>query len=85
MDLIGSLGHILLAVCGVPAAIETLRKKYTPVPWSLLIPWGLGEVLALMHAIYYSFTPTYVNYITNIVAIGIMVYYKLKGKSDNGE
>lgn len=78
MELIGYMSSILLGFCGLPAAIEAIIKKTCNVPWSLIIPWFLGEILALIYLIYVGINPLFWNYLVNIIIISIMIYYKLR-------
>lgn len=77
IESIGWLGSILLALCGLPEAISCIIKKKCNVPYTLIIPWYLGEVFAG----YYTFVkigwnPLMYNYLGNLIIISIMIYYK---------
>ena len=74
---LGWIGSILLALCGLGPTIEALYTKQCTVPWSLLIPWYLGEILVLIPVVKKIKSPYLIfNYGMNIVFITIMIYYK---------
>jgi len=84
MEIIGWIGNILLSFCGLPEAIRAVFRKKCEVPWSLLIPWFLGEVLVLVYVVYkYNSAPLITNYCANIIIILIMGRYKIYDKSNN--
>lgn len=78
IELVGWTGNILLAFCAVPAALSALLTKRSPTPWSLLIPWLSGEVLALTYAAssISSPWPLLTNYSVNIVCICVLMLVK---------
>ena len=81
MEVMGWIGSMLLAFCGLPTALEAMIKKKCLVPWSLLISWGTGEILVLIYTQFKIGTnPLTWNYLANILFIFIMCYFKLWGK-----
>lgn len=79
MSSIGWIGSLLLAFCGAPSAWSAFRRKRSHVPWNLLIPWGLGEILVFIYtAGKLGWDPLLVNYAANLLFIGIISYYKVK-------
>lgn len=83
MTFIGWIGNTLLAMCAVPAAAAALFTGRSPTPWSLLIPWGLGEVLAAIYALSLpDSAPLLLNYLVNIVAISILVFIKVREEGE---
>ena len=80
MNACGWLGAIYLAFCGLGPVIEAIRDGYTTVPWSLLIPWYLGEILVLIPVAARIKSKFLVfNYVANILLISILIYYKIIG------
>jgi len=79
IDTIGWIGNILLAFCGAIEACKAIYYKRSATPWALLIPWLLGEIFAIIPALF-ELNKDYLtfNYVANIVFISIIIYYKLK-------
>lgn len=82
MDTIAFLGNFLLALCGLPLAIDAIRTKDPKVPTSFLVVWGLGEILTLIYVLYLMDIYLIMNYMTNLTFIGIVVYYKIRRYRD---
>lgn len=79
MEIVGWVGSILLAFCGLPQAWESYRTKSSEgLTWSFLIMWGVGEILTVAYIIPKWHWPLIFNYTANILFIGIIVYYKIK-------
>lgn len=81
METLGWVGSFLLAFCGLPSAYQAWKHKKSTVPWGLLIPWYLGEILVLI-PIVFQIKSWYLifNYAANVLFISIIIYYKNKGK-----
>jgi uncharacterized protein with PQ loop repeat len=80
IELIGYMSSILLGFCGLPAAIESIIKKQCNIPYSLIIPWYLGEICATIYLLGTEISPLIWNYLVNIILISIMIYYKVRKK-----
>ena len=81
METIGWIGSILLAFCGLPQAIESYKTKNSNgLTWSFLIMWGVGEIFTIIYIIPKWHWPLIFNYISNIIFISVIVYYKIKPK-----
>lgn len=79
MEMIGWIGSILLAFCGLPQAIESYKTKNSDgLTWGFLIMWGLGEIFTIIYIIPKWHWPLIFNYTANIIFISIIVYYKIK-------
>lgn len=76
--LIGFIGSLLLAVCGVPEVIRTIKHNRCHLGWNFLILWFGGEMCMLIYIIPFGDLPLFVNYIFNFVLVGIMLFYKIK-------
>lgn len=79
ISLIGAIGAFLLAFCGLPEVISSLRKGYCGASWGLLVTWVSGEILTFVYIlgtsadIYLLF-----NYGVNILLISILILLKRK-------
>ncbi len=84
METVGWIGSILLAICALPEAISAFKRKKTTVPWSLLVPWGLGELFTLVYVISKLDYALIVNYGLNIIFLCVILKYKLVPEVCNG-
>jgi len=81
MEIIGWIGGVLLAFCGLPQAIESYKTKNSDgLTWGFLIMWGVGELFTIVYIIPKWHWPLIFNYTANIIFISIIVYYKVRGK-----
>lgn len=77
MIFIAYIGNILLAICGLPMAVEAVRKGYNTTNLLFLLLWLSGEVLTLIYVISLGDIPLLLNYIPNIVFLLIIIKYRL--------
>lgn len=83
-ELFGWIGSILLAFCGLPQAICSLRQKSSHgISWGLLLMWGLGEIFAVLYVLPRTEWPLLFNYSANILFLSIITYYKIWPKDKN--
>jgi uncharacterized protein with PQ loop repeat len=81
MEYIGWIGSILLAFCGLPQAIESYKTKNSDgLTWGFLGMWGMGEIFTIIYILPKWHWPLIFNYTANIIFIGIILYYKIRGK-----
>jgi uncharacterized protein with PQ loop repeat len=80
ITLTGLLGALLLAVCGLPQAIQSFKTKTSSgVNGAFLFMWGVGEILLTVYVLGTTKDPILLmNYIFNIILIGVIAYYKTK-------
>ena len=83
METIGYLGGLLLAICGIPEVIRTIKDKRCHLGWPFLLLWFFGEVFMEIYAFGLSDFPLIFNYTFNLVLVGIMLIYKIKTKWDS--
>ena len=76
--LIGLIGSLLLALCAFPEALSAIETGECKVGYRMLILWGLGEILMTIYN-YQTHNDMwlYINYLLNILFIGIMLKYKM--------
>lgn len=78
LDFIGWFGSILLAICGVPLALQSIKDGHSHgINWYFLLIWLLGEILVLIYVLPKFDWPLIFNYAGNIVLISIVCWYKL--------
>jgi uncharacterized protein with PQ loop repeat len=78
MELIAYIGGILLGVCGVPEVLRTIRDRRCHLGWPFLLMWFFGEAFMLVYSIDLKNSPLIMNYLFNVIIVGIMLYYKIK-------
>lgn len=77
-SILGWLGSVCLAICGIPQAIQSYRDKHSHgISWGFLLLWTFGEIFALAYVYDKLDLPLLVNYGSNILIVGIMLYYKI--------
>ena len=79
------IGSILLAICGLPIAYEAWKSKSSDVNLPFLLIWLSGEIFTWVYVIYKEEWYLTINYSFNILFIGIVLYYKFKGKGKKNE
>ena len=81
MEIIGWLGSILLAFCGLPQAIESYKTKSSEgLTWGFIGMWFFGEILTIIYILPQMVLPLIFNYTANIIFLSIIIYYKINPK-----
>jgi MtN3 and saliva related transmembrane protein len=81
MEIIGWLGSILLAFCGLPQAIESYKTKSSEgLTWGFLFMWFVGEIFTIIYILPQMVLPLLFNYTANIIFLSIIIYYKINPK-----
>lgn len=84
LELIGWGSGILLGICSVPLAWETLKNKRAPnINTTFISLWLGGEVLGLIYTVSLSNLPLISNYLVNTAALLVVVYYLIKNKKED--
>ncbi len=78
METIGFIGSILLAVCGIPEVVRTIKDNKCHLGWNFLLLWFGGELFMLTYVIPMKDLPLLLNYVFNTALVGIMLFYKIK-------
>lgn len=77
-EIMGWLGSICLAICGIPQAWMSYRDKNSHgISWGFVLLWAFGEAFALTYVYDKLDLPLVVNYMTNILIVGVILYYKI--------
>jgi len=80
LEIIGWLGSICLAISGLPQAWMSYKDKHSRgISWSFILLWSFGEIFALTYVYDKLDLPLITNYITNILVLGVILYYKITG------
>ena len=78
LENIGWIGSILLAFCGLPQAIESIKTKSSEgLTWGFIIMWFLGEICTFIYILPKLDLPLLFNYTANIIFLAIIIYFKL--------
>ncbi len=80
IELIGLLGSICFALCGVPAAWEAYKNKHCHFAWGFLWLWAVGEILTLIYVLAVQEWILLLNYGVNLICIIILMYYNQRCK-----
>lgn len=78
LEAVGWIGGVLLAVCGIPQAIKTIRDGHCDISHLFIWAWFLGEVLTLIYIMPTGSLPLYLNYSVNVIATSIILFYRLR-------
>lgn len=81
MENIGWIGSILLAFCGLPQAVESIKTKSSEgLTWGFIGMWFLGEIMTFIYILPKMDLPLLFNYTANIIFLAIIIYFKLMPK-----
>ena len=78
-EILGWLGSICLAICGIPQAWQSYKEKHSEgISWGFILLWTFGELFALAYVYDKLDLPLLLNYATNILILAVILYYKFK-------
>lgn len=78
MDSIGWIGSVLLAFCGLPQAIQSIKTgNSNGLNWGFISAWFGGELLTLAYVIPKMDLPLLFNYSANIAFLLIIIKYRI--------
>lgn len=82
MDIVGWVGSFLFAICAIPQAWASYRQGHSNgMTHSLLWLWAGGEVLTLMYVLHRQEWPLILNYVCNLLALIVIVWFKYRPRS----
>ena len=82
-EIMGWLGSICLAICGIPQAWQSYKDKHSDgISWGFVLLWAFGEIFALAYVYDKLDLPLLLNYATNILILAVILYYKVKPQKD---
>jgi len=85
IEIMGWSGAFLLATCGLPQLIKTIKtKNFDGLSFLFLVWWLLGEILTLSYIFYTAFRlPLLFNYTFNIIVVAIiLILYLISWKKN---
>lgn len=78
IDLFGWFGSLLLAVCGLPQAIKSIKDKHSDgVSIIFLLMWFFGEIFQLIYCLDKMVLPIILNCLMNFIFVSIIFYFKI--------
>jgi uncharacterized protein with PQ loop repeat len=78
METLGYIGSIMLAICGLPQAIESFKTKSSEgLTWGFLALWFFGEIFTFAYILPKMDLPLLINYSANIIFLSVIIYFKL--------
>lgn len=78
MEIIGWIGAVLFAICGLPQAIQCYRDGHSRgLNWGFLGCWLWGEILTIIYVWPKQDWPLLFNYFLNLVFLLVMVKFKI--------
>lgn len=78
MEIVGWIGAILFALCGLPQAIHCYREGHSRgLSWGFLSMWLGGELFTIAYVLPKGDIPLLFNYFVNLVFLGVMVKFKI--------
>ena len=81
-EILGWLGSICLAICGIPQAWQSIKDKHSHgISWGFVLLWAFGEIFALAYVYDKLDLPLLLNYATNILILGVILYFKINPKN----
>lgn len=81
-EILGWLGSICLAICGIPQAWQSMKDKHSHgISWGFVLLWAFGEIFALAYVYDKLDLPLLLNYATNILILAVILYYKISPKN----
>ena len=81
LENIGWIGSILLAFCGLPQAVESIKTKSSEgLTWGFIGMWFIGEICTFVYILPTLNLPLLFNYTANIIFLAIIIYFKLMPK-----
>ena len=87
MDTIGWTGTILLAFCGIPQLIKSIREGHSDgMSWVFLLTWFIGEICLLIFTVgKMKGIILIMNYVLNIIIVGGILRYKMFPKREEAD
>ena len=77
-EIMGWIGSILLAICGIPQAIMSFKDKNSDgISWAFLLLWAFGEIFALAYVYDKLDIPLLLNYSVNMLTLAVILYYRI--------
>ena len=84
MEIIGWIGSAMFAMCGLPQAVQSSREGHSDgLSWLFLLMWFFGEIFTMIYVWPKMDYPLLANYLTNMVFLVIILFYKISPRTKN--
>lgn len=81
LNILGWIGSILFAICGLPQAIKCYKEKHADgISTSFLLMWLFGEIFTMIYVLPKMDLPLLFNYSINLVFLFVITYFKFRKK-----
>ena len=78
LELLGWIGATCFAICAFPQAYKSYKDGNSAgISWGLLSLWMVGELCMLAYISPKRDYPLILNYVGNIISVGIIIKYKI--------
>ena len=78
MEIIGWIGSICFAVCGIPQALQCYKTGHSRgLSWGFLMLWFIGELFTIAYVLPKMDIPLLFNYGFNLAVLLIILRFKL--------
>lgn len=82
LELIGWIGSILFAICGIPQAYHSYKSGHSnELTWTFLTLWFLGEVFTIIYIFPKRDYPLLFNYSINLMCLIVIFKFKIFPRS----
>jgi uncharacterized protein with PQ loop repeat len=82
LELIGWIGAIAFALCGLPQAILSYKQGHAMgISWGFLGLWYVGEICTLIYIMPTQQWPLIFNYVMNLLFVTVVLRYKIWPRS----
>lgn len=76
--LMGLIGSICLAICGVPQAYMSYKQGHSEgISLGFLLLWTIGEIFTIIYIIPKADLPLLLNYSFNLIFLSVIWRYRL--------
>lgn len=83
IETLGTVGAFLLAWCGLPQLVETLRTGHCAgISWGFLLAWFFGEVFVFAYVL--DTNPDWrllLNYGANAAIIAVLIWFRWRPRN----
>lgn len=77
MEVFGYIGSFLLAICGLPQAMQSIKDGHSNgINVATALLWLFGEIFIIIYVLPKGDIPLLLNYFSNLLIIGTITKYK---------
>lgn len=80
ITILGTIGSFLLSICSFPEVYRTIKLKKANIGFGMILPWFFGGVFTLIYTITLNDAIILANVLSNLTAVSIIGFYKLRYK-----